>query len=329
MATYRCILCHKPRVGRFTRRKDQAGGGWDQGRHLPAWYCYTCLPAGQGRDEEEEPVAKTTVVSSPKRITFSENPSAITRFEPAPSDAKAKAEVMLVASSLKDEVTELTVTDAGSYAYADSLLGRVLSAKKTWAGIWGRIQEKTIKPIRSGLEGLYEMDREVSKPLVALETSVKKTMGDYKREEARQLQEAERARQAELARLQEEANERIRQAQLAATPQMKGRLTAAAARLQNEAAAVAVQEAPEAVQGEHSGTRTVPAWRIVNLDAFLAAVGGYHERDMTSLPTANTPPPECVIINTVYINKLFKTSPEVVASWPGVEVFDDQKIVGR
>lgn len=50
---YHCVQCRHETDGRFTKHKLASGGGWDQGHQQPHWYCWTCLPKGKGRGEEE------------------------------------------------------------------------------------------------------------------------------------------------------------------------------------------------------------------------------------------------------------------------------------
>lgn len=51
-ARYRCVRCKAEKDGRFTKDRRSSGGGWDQGQQQPFWYCYECLPFGNGRGEE-------------------------------------------------------------------------------------------------------------------------------------------------------------------------------------------------------------------------------------------------------------------------------------
>lgn len=48
---YRCVTCRQEKDGRFTHHKLASGSGWSQGAQQPIWYCWDCLPNGEGRGE--------------------------------------------------------------------------------------------------------------------------------------------------------------------------------------------------------------------------------------------------------------------------------------
>lgn len=245
-----------------------------------------------------------------------------------------KVEVTTLIPDLRQEVQELVITDDDSYHYADSLLGRISAAKRSWAAVWGRIQEKTVKPLRAALDGLYETNREIEKPLTDMEETVKRAMKTFKVAETRKLQESEAARQAELRRLEEEASKKIEQAQSAATAQMRGRLQAAAARLREQQEAVAEQETPEAVKGEASTTRAIPSWRLQGSDlpgddTGMSATAQLALATFLQGVLEGKVPANAIMLNERFIGQEFKRNPEKVALWPGIEVYDDIQIVRR
>ena len=312
---YSCILCHKARQGRFTRRQGQAGRGWSQGHDLPAWYCFTCLPPGQGRDEDAQTVSDETTGANMRM------PKVVIGQSPNLTSAKGEADEALDAyKPLHHElqtVKQLSFTPA-NYQHADVLLGRIRERRKAWGVVWTRIQEKTIKPLRAGLDELYKLNRDVDGPYAALEEGTKAWMTGYKTEEVRQLQESARAKAEENRRLQEEIEEKARQEQAARTDKMREKLAAAREQLKQEQADLAGTSVDDhVVRGVASTTRTQPAWRIVEPEKLLIAIG----TGKVSL--------RAVEFNRVYINQMFKAEPEVVASWPGVEIFDEIKVVGR
>lgn len=303
---YLCALCGKKKPGRFTRRKDAAGGGFSQGFTLPAWNCWTCVPAGEGRGETGDEMPKKTPP-----------PAAVSSALTVPDLTSEKAKAVAVLPGLETEVGELTITDDASYQYADTLLGRIDTARKVWGGIWDRIQEKTIKPIRAGLEGLYEVNREVDKPMETLRGRVVTAMKAYKTAELRRIQDAERAKQQEAQRLANEAAAKERAAEVATTPQMQGRLYAQAARLGSAAVAVATREAPAPVAGFSSSTRKVKRVHIVGLAEFYQGLAdGIVNRDFRDALDST-------------LQRLYKESPAEVLAWPGIEVHDEIQIVGR
>lgn len=235
----------------------------------------------------------------------------------APGTEETKAKVLAVLPTLTQEVNELKVTDDKSYQYADALLGRIIASKKVWAPVWERLMEKTVQPIRSGLENLYAMNREIEKPHDALETKVKDIMKEFKTEEARQIAEANRKRDEEAARLQREADEKLRQAQQARTPQLKGRLEASAQRITEAATAVVEREAPQRVMGKASSTRTKKIPSVPDRKPFLRGI------------LSGAIPDDCWVIDAKRLVEYYKEEPDVVKEWPGVVIIDDITIVGR
>lgn len=225
--------------------------------------------------------------------------------------------VQVLIPTLKTEVNDLVVEDDASYQYADELLERIRQPRKLWKGIWTRIQEKTIKPIRAGLDELYALDRDVDRPLEALETSVKAKMRDFKLEEQRQLQAEQAARDREQQRLLNEARKKEEAEQNARTAAMREKLRLQREALEAQAAEVEEQAAPEPVTAVHSAPRTKRAWRLKSIEDFCVGVA------------EGSIPAECIALVTPIINRYYKDNPEAVESWPGLEGFDDIQIAGR
>jgi len=48
---YHCTTCREKKPGRFTRHAHAASGGWSRGLDKVLWYCWDCLPLGDGRGE--------------------------------------------------------------------------------------------------------------------------------------------------------------------------------------------------------------------------------------------------------------------------------------
>lgn len=302
--TYECVTCHKTRPGRFTRRRTEAGGGWSQGHHLPHWYCYPCLPAGQGRDETEE-----TAVAKKKEVLAAVVPLSVGRQ----SGEAAKVEVLALMTPLQEACAALVVEDADGLLQADNILGRIRQARKAWGSVFVRIQEKTIKPIRDGLEELYQLNRDVDGPAEKMEKLVKGKMDAFRLGEARLLRAAEQ----EQARLVAVAEAKEKAAEEARTPQMRGKLQAQAAVLQETAAAKAA-DAPLPVVGLHSSSRMVEKWRVPDMMEFAKAI------------VRGDIPLDKMAVNDKAMEWWWKTAPdEVRALDPIVEIYDDIKTVGR
>jgi hypothetical protein len=228
---------------------------------------------------------------------------------PARIDPQAeKQEALKLAQPLVDAVQVLSVTTEEEYQEADGILARVRSARK----VWGDRLEKIIRPIRTGLDELYTLNREGDRPFQVLEDSIKAKMKDFKVAELRRIQAAA----AEEDRLKREAEEKARAAEAAKTPQMRGRLESQAAQLEQKAAAVA-WSAPTPVAAVSSVTRQTKGWRIKDEDAFYKGLAeGYIPRDVMDIKVGT-------------MNRHLRDDPEGMEAWPGVEVFDDVQIVGR
>lgn len=228
---------------------------------------------------------------------------------PAPVNVQAqKEEGLKLITPLQSDVEALTVKTAEDYEEADHLLHRINTVRKTWV----ERTEKIIRPIRQGLDELYALNREVTKPLDVLEAAVKGHMKAFKLEEQRLIQAAAN----EARRLEEEAQAQLRKAELAATPQLKGRLQTQAARTLQQAIQVE-QHAPMPVMAATSTTRPVKVPGVSNLSKFLKGIAdGYI-------------PADCIEIKQGKLNTYYKDDPEGFEAWPGVTVTSDVQIVGR
>lgn len=213
---------------------------------------------------------------------------------------------------LQGTVQTLLVRTEDEYQGADQVLGRIRQARKTWADK----MEPIIRPIRQGLDNLYALNREVDKPLELMEGKVKGAMQEFKRLELAAIREQQRLREAETARLQAEAEAKIRAAETARTPQMQGKLQAQAARASEQAEMVAQMAAPAPVRAVSSSTRTVTRYRVNMAQLIKGIVDGYV-------------PPQAVELSTRYLDQQLKDDPEGLKAWPGVDVYEDVQIVGR
>lgn len=299
--TYQCVQCRKTKPGRFTRpvQPGTIATGWaSKGKGLPAWYCYTCLPRGQGRDE----VGQQPDLTPPKTLVMA-------KIDPA----KTKTEGLQVVQGLQKAVYELEVQTEEQYQVADALLARVRSARKTW----GDRMERIIRPMRTALDEVYSLNRDVDKPLGQQEDFIKSRMKAFKLEELRQLNAAKQAQQAEDDRLAREAWEKEQAALAAKTPQMRGKLEAQAEKLTEQRAEVLAQEMAAPVAASNSSSRSKKLVRVTDLLAFCGGIGD------------GTIPHDVVAVLAGPLAKHLKESPDDVASWPGVEIVDDIQIVGR
>lgn len=233
---------------------------------------------------------------------------------------------LALVSPFKQEIESLTIEDVEGLQRADLLLGKVRLARKGWAAVWTRIQTRTVKPIRDGLEELYTLNRDVDGPYEALEKSLKGKMDTFRLEEARiQRQRAQEAEQ-ERQRLATEIESKRIAAEAARTPQMRGKLAAAAERLQESLETVAVEgEAPIATI--NSSTRTVEKVRVPDLMDLIKAIA---RGDVPLTVPSSIGPTPFLDINLRVLNAWFVVDPETVRELaPVIEVYDDIRTVGR
>lgn len=223
---------------------------------------------------------------------------------------------------LKDAVQALEVATPEDYAEADGLLHMVQTARRDWRTrfyggvVGGKTYEPIIPPLSTALEALYAMVRDVDKPLEAYEKTIKAKQTEYKQEEARQQRELEEAQAQEQARIQAELDRVAEQEAAAKTQSVRTRLAQRREALVAEAEQVE-REVLEPVTAAHSSTRTVPKWRVADMKLVLAGV------------RAGSIPPEVVTVADAQVDSVFKEHPDVVASWPGFELYNDILIVGR
>ena len=304
---FHCTLCKKPREGRFTRRRGATTSNWSKaGFSAPLYYCYNCLPLGEGTDEE--PVAKKTTTST--KI----NPAVAATTPVKVNPEAVKTDGLKIVQSLTAEAEDYgTISSPQEYEEADIVLGRIVKAEKAWE----ERMQGIIRPMRAALEAIYALNREVTTPLGKLKASVKAAMLAFKQEENRKLLEAKQAREAEERRLLEEAEAKRVAAEQAKTPQMRGRLQAQAERAEEQAAAVTQQEEPLPTYATHASFRKVKKVRITDRAKFFRGVAdGYI-------------PEEAIEVKEKVLLDAYKSDPEGFAAFPGVEVYEDDQIVGR
>lgn len=252
----------------------------------------------------------------------SPNPTTVQSFIPKGLEQDKKASLSAILP-IQEAVDTLRVKTQEDYLNADTILGRIRTARKSWGGVWDNIQAKTIKPIRAGLDALYETNRTIDGPLDVMETRVKSLMQAFKNEEARQLRLVEQERVREEQRLLQEAQALAdKVAAKPLTSLARGRLVDRMDSIEAQIQAVN-QEATDikasAVRGSSSSTRAIKAWKMTELADVLQGI------------LDGTIPDSVVMLDTVYINRSFKgpDGQELVGSWPGFVVVDETQIVGR
>ena len=220
------------------------------------------------------------------------------------------------------DIGTLAVIDDTSYHVGDRSLFDVRAARKQLASLIEQKVDPIIKPIRAGLDKLYEGRRtvlaELDKPLADAEGSVKMKMADY------QAKQREAARQAEAKRLRDAA-ELERQAraalEVAKTSTSVGEVRAAletASQAQAQARSVRSAPPPPApVKGAASKTVVTKKWVVKDLSALIKAVA------------AGTVPEMVLTVDEDVMDAYWSEDRLTMVSWPGVGVIEQTTVTGR
>lgn len=265
-----------------------------------------------------------------------------------PEMVKRRAEGMMLVTPLKAPIAALTIRSEEDYLNADALLARVKTARATWALKVDPIRDpilRAIDELKLSLAGVKALDEEVDTPLAMLEGDVKQKMKDYKVLEAAQIRDRQRLQDEAARKLREDAAKKLIAETAAKTPQMKAKLAEARANLETQAQIIELPSRETTpIRGVSSTVRTVPKVRIKDVAAFLAGLASY--APVAGVYKMGTPPLTLLTVHTMRTGeqvregsaldkmeaemaKIFSTQPGVVASWPGVELFDDVIIAGR
>lgn len=220
------------------------------------------------------------------------------------------------------DVLALSVIDNNTYHTADRGLFDIRANRKLIADLIEQKVDPIIKPIRAGLDKLYEGRRtvlaELDKPLADAEGSVKAKMADY------QAKQREAARQAEAKRLRDAA-ELERQAraalEVAKTSTSVGEVRAALETAsQAHAQARSVRSAPPPpapVKGAASKTVVTKKWVVKDLSALIKAVA------------AGTVPEMVLTVDEDVMDAYWSEDRLTMVSWPGVDVVEQTTVTGR
>lgn len=269
-------------------------------------------------------------------------------LKPNPEMIKKRAEGMTLIAPLRPKVVSLNIQTEEHYLLADALLSEIKTKRAIWATKVDPIREpilKAIEELKLSMAGVKALDDEVDSPLAMLEADVKQKMKDYKVLEAVRIREAKQLQDESARLLREEAQKKLLAETAAKTPQMKAKLAEARANLETQAQ---IAEMPThettAVRGVSSTSRTVQKVRIKDLDGFLNSLASY--QPVAGVYKMGVPPVTLLTMHTkrdgeqvpegsavdkieAEIAKIYSTQPGVVASWPGVELYDDVIIAGR
>lgn len=223
--------------------------------------------------------------------------------------------------------TALEVVDAQSYADADSLLGRVIAARKTLKERLGAFLNPLADAVKSAQTALKEakgFHEEAESPLVQAEMVIRDKMKQYMLDEAKNAARREQEREAEAEKLREEADKKRLAEMKAKTQAMKDRLAAQRAELETKADLATAAPVMITPKTAHSTSRRVLSPQVVNMTVFLRALLA------GEIQIGGTVPLETLLtVDMTALRALYKISPEAVAKWPGVEIKEDIQIVSR
>ena len=233
-------------------------------------------------------------------------------------------------ATIVSEINALAIVTKEDYGDADLLLGRIRQAKKQAAAMFDeKIGVPVLEPMRLSLAALYALRKELTEtPFDAAEGQVKGKMGEWKREELRQIEEDRRAAQEEERRQQgiadeqrRQAEEAIRTARTAAAKRQAEELAERARQKQEEAdrakqQAVAAEKA-KPVTGSFSRTTTKRVPKVTDMTKFIAAVA------------AGEIPEILLQVNEDVMEEYWKQDRGLVISWDGVTIEGVTTVGGR
>ena len=210
------------------------------------------------------------------------------------------------------------------------MLVAIRQARKTAEEIFAeKIRVPILEPTRKALDGLYALERELTKtPFDAAEKTVKAKMAAWQDGERRRIaSEQEAARREELRKQREADAATARAAEAAASARTIEQRRAAeeaarAAEQRRQEAETARQAAIEAerqrtVKGVGSKVTVVRKPVVTDMLAFLKAV------------VAGTVPLIAVQVNEDVVDAYWRDDAGLVSAWPGVTIEESTKIGGR
>jgi hypothetical protein len=261
---------------------------------------------------------KLTVTAAGQLTMFNAPGSLVVIKPPSPEEiALALSQAQAAVAELQSEAEALIITDQLSYTKADALLDRVRNGEKV-------VEEKfqpIISPLRIPLDEFYELRRGVAIPLEATKLLVKTKMGAHQLEEKKRLD----AEAAENLRKAKEIAAKFQTSGFPPQPPNLGIIPTLVAREAEQAGAITQQAivtylAPPtapAPSAAHSSARFERRFRTTDLDLLVDAA------------LAGEVPLDILTVRPSKLQEYFDRDPELVASWPGVEVYDHPIITGR
>lgn len=235
---------------------------------------------------------------------------------------KDKRDGLALITPLQQEVDVLeAINSPGELAVADELFGRIQKARKTWKlKMYGTpAKPGPIPAIRSGLDQLYELNREVDRPLEKMEETVEKAMKAYHLGLLRAKQEEEASKQRREQEAQRVLEELERKKAALRTPAAKAKAEAEILEVAAELEEIQQEEATEQPEVDNSTARPKKVPTVLSVsDVCQGVVDGVIPEDL-------------VAVNLVKLRAYLKEDPLVADIWKpyGIVLVDDVTIVGR
>lgn len=207
--------------------------------------------------------------------------------------------------------TNLIVMDPGTFAIADSLLTKLVEARKTIKAKFAKV----IDPLKQALDEARSFFSEVDAPLAEAEGVIRGRMKGYKIEEARLARLEDEKRLAAADELRRQAEEKAIAESRAKTQAMKDRLAKERAELETKADVAQAAPAHTLVRAVGSTTRTVKVPQITDPRSVLLGI------------LAKKIPLDIIEFDLTAIKAYYKRDPAGVAEWPGINWIEDIQIV--
>ncbi len=246
-------------------------------------------------------------------------PLTILTLPPAVLESARSESVAAISANqiILDRVSSLTITNQSTYLSADHELSLIRAARRH---IQVNIIDPVKAPINASHKAILKLEHQLDDGIAAAESALRRKMSDYqvgerRKVEAREAEERARQEAEEKERREKEEAERRRQEDGLVLVQTEDSLPVMIRESQRHLIPTAHAYVPPV--SIHSSSRPVQRVRVVNLDELLISIIEKHV------------PEDVISVTESALNRYLCDAPDVVKTWPGVEVFDDVQIRGR
>lgn len=238
-----------------------------------------------------------------------------------PKLISTQAKGLRLVTPLEEAVKELTISDAEEYQTADELLTNIRKARAAWSVELEGTPEKPgpLSLARQTKLALDALNRKIDGPMETLERAVRTKMQDYKREEQRQLREAQAKQDEEDARIQKELEEAAAREEAARTKPMQQKLAAKREKLEEQLEESRASR-PVAVKAAGSTTRMVKQWKC-----------DHSIKQLCAAVVAGKLPADVLTVDSSHVYDVTRMAGgwDMIQKWPGFTVTEDIIIAGR